>query len=228
MTTCRTRRPGPRPLLAVTAALLALGAVAGCSDDDAATGPSASSSASSSSEPSASAEATPSEEGTQAPTDPADLMASDQPEDASSQAAQTPEPGLEPGDAGYVEPEEAPVDVSQTQSAQGAQVQVGLASVEAEAALPGEVGGAAVQVTVTVTAAEELDLSSASVVLWGADGAPAVGLSGNGAQDLPTTAAAGETVTGTYVFSAPAGGGVEVRVSTAAGSPVLVFTGTVP
>lgn len=213
--------PGLRLMTAVGATALVLGAVAACSDAD---GPGAASAS-----PTAASAAPTQTDGTAASQAPPEQIASEEASDASEEAD---DPGArgsspDPGDAGYVEPEAPPVDVSQSQSSQGAQVQVSMEAVQAEATLPGEIGGAAVRVTVTLTAEEDLDLSAASVELRGADDAPAPGLTGNDSQELPSSVTAGQTVTGTYVFSAPPAGPAQVRVSTTIGSPILVFTGTV-
>ena len=213
--------PGLRLMTAVGATALVLGAVAACSDAD---GPGAASAS-----PTAASAAPTQTDGTAASQAPPEQIASEEASDASEEAD---DPGAggsspAPGDAGYVEPEAPPVDVSQSQSSQGAQVQVSMEAVQAEATLPGEIGGAAVRVTVTLTAEEDLDLSAASVELRGADDAPAPGLTGNDSQELPSSVTAGQTVTGTYVFSTPPAGPAQVRVSTTIGSPILVFTGTV-
>ena len=213
--------PGLRLMTAVGATALVLGAVAACSDAD---GPGAASAS-----PTAASAAPTQTDGTAASQAPPEQIASEEASDASEEAD---DPGAggsspAPGDAGYVEPEAPPVDVSQSQSSQGAQVQVSMEAVQAEATLPGEIGGAAVRVTVTLTVEEDLDLSAASVELRGADDAPAPGLTGNDSQELPSSVTAGQTVTGTYVFSTPPAGPAQVRVSTTIGSPILVFTGTV-
>lgn len=101
--------------------------------------------------------------------------------------------------------------------------------VDGEASLPGEIAGDALRVTVSITndRDEALDLTSAIVNLFhGADDTPATTLSGPGAEPFPTTVAAGEKASGTYVFrvverDVP----VHVEVDVAADLTVVAFEG---
>lgn len=82
-----------------------------------------------------------------------------------------------------------------------------LEPVEAEATLPGEIGGPAVRVTVAVTAGGvDLELGNAVVNLYhGADRAPAAPYAGSpDTHPLPARVEAGEVATGVYLFPVPA------------------------
>lgn len=100
----------------------------------------------------------------------------------------------------------------------------------ASARLPGEVGGAAVRVEVTFTnkSARDVDLGAMTVLLAGSDTTPAVLLQ-SASDAAPTTAAAGSTATGTYIFSnTPAlVQPVTVSVLSSVGAPVARFVGPV-
>ena len=107
--------------------------------------------------------------------------------------------GVEPFDSG-------PVDVA---GADGTDLTVQLADIartEAEASMPGEIAGSAIEVDVTVSnaGATKHDVSASVVNLYyGPDRTPASALSGSGQENLPASVPAGEKATGTYVFAVP-------------------------
>lgn len=77
---------------------------------------------------------------------------------------------------------------------------------EAAASMPGEIAGSAIRVEVAVNNAGNAnhELGASVVNLYhGPDRTPASPLSGSGEEDLPGSVAAGQRVTGTYVFSVP-------------------------
>ena len=104
-----------------------------------------------------------------------------------------------------------------------------LTAVDGQAALPGEIGGPAVSVTVVVDNASEQPFDLAGTVVNAYSGpelTPANGLS-TGTSAFPAEAPAGTTTTATYVFSVPADERDQVRVTvdTAVDLPTVVFEG---
>jgi len=104
-----------------------------------------------------------------------------------------------------------------------------LTAVDGQAALPGEIGGPAVSVTVVVDNASEQPFDLAGTVVNAYSGpelTPANGLS-TGTSAFPAEAPAGTTTTATYVFSVPADQRDQVRVTvdTAVDLPTVVFEG---
>jgi hypothetical protein len=103
--------------------------------------------------------------------------------------------------------------------------------IEGQARLPGEIAGPAlaVQVRLVNNGSSTLDLSDVSVNLTDAEGAIAPPLTADPAEPFTGTLAAGQSATATYVFEFADGRPQPVRidVSSSAGTPVAVFTGTV-
>lgn len=170
--------------------------------------------------------------------------------DPSSAPGSTSEPGptSEPGDAGSGDdaadgastaPGDAPVDREQPPVALDASPVLvdevtlrveSLTSVDAEAALPGEVAGPGVSVTVVVDNAgdEPLDLSTTVVNVYsGAALTPGNAVS-TGTSPFPGRVDGGSTATGTYVFTVPAEerDAVRVTVDAAVDLPTIVFEGS--
>lgn len=136
-------------------------------------------------------------------------------------------PGV-PGEAAEPQPLDATADA-------GGGIEVRLSrieAVEAEATLPGEVGGPAVAVTVEVANGSDdaVELGSVTVDLVTGDGASAPPVLDPDREPLAGDLDAGDTRSGTYVFTlAPdQRGDVSVRVRPSADTPTLVFTGAVP
>jgi hypothetical protein len=127
-----------------------------------------------------------------------------------------------------------PVDMDDTADA-GNGVEVTLSrirSVEAEANLPGEVGGPAVAVTVEVAngSQERIDLDRVTVDLATSAGASASPVLDPDLEPLAGALDAGRTRSGTYVFTLADDErtDVSVRVRYSADTPTVVFTGSVP
>lgn len=127
-----------------------------------------------------------------------------------------------------------PVDIDDTADA-GNGVEVTLSrirSVEAEANLPGEVGGPAVAVTVEVAngSRERIDLDRVTVDLATSAGASASPVLDPDLEPLAGALDAGRTRSGTYVFTLADDErtDVSVRVRYSADTPTVVFTGSVP
>ena len=104
-----------------------------------------------------------------------------------------------------------------------------LTAVDAAAALPGEVAGPGVSVTLVVDNADDeaLDLSTTVVNLYsGPERTPANAVS-TGTSAFPAEAPAGTVTTATYVFAVPADERDQVRVTvdTAVDLPTVVFEG---
>lgn len=99
----------------------------------------------------------------------------------------------------------------------------------ATAALPGEIAGPAVRLTVAVQngLGTAIDLGNVTVDLQDAAAASATPLSGNGARPLTGSLAPGASTTGVYVFSLAADDrdGVTLYVTASAALPVVVFAG---
>ncbi|GAB2979461.1 hypothetical protein [Frigoribacterium salinisoli] len=154
----------------------------------------------------------------------------------------TPRPGTEGDPAAGTEPPattgDAPVDREQPPVAldaspvlvDGITLRVeSLTAVDADAALPGEVAGPGVSVTIVVDNAgdEALDLSTTVVNAYsGEDLTPGETVS-TGTSRLPDRVEAGSTATGTYVFTVPAEerDAVRVTVDAAVDLPTIVFEG---
>lgn len=103
--------------------------------------------------------------------------------------------------------------------------------VTATAALPGEIAGPAVRLTLAFqnSGSSPIDLGNVTVDLQDASASSATPLSGNGSAPFSGTAAPGASATGVYVFSLPAADrvGVSLYVTSNADLPVVVFTGDV-
>ncbi|ARD41157.1 hypothetical protein B6G06_01165 [Actinomyces gaoshouyii] len=153
---------------------------------------------------------------------------------ASTEDAQSADPqSLQPGQAGYVEPSASPVALDQTATSGDATVAItSLEAIEVsgDAIVPGEIGGAALQVNLSVTAgAQDVDLSGALATLtYGGDATPAAPLRAAEGTELPSSVAAGQTATGSFRFSVPADARdrVTVTVTIEPGQPAVVFQGS--
>ncbi|MBC7631677.1 hypothetical protein [Aeromicrobium sp.] len=100
--------------------------------------------------------------------------------------------------------------------------------VDGKAELPGEVGGPAIAVTVSVTAGKAIDFSQTVVnAYYGADNTPATPLS-TGTTALAGSLAGGRSKTGTYVFRVPKAelGRVSIELDLSIGDPVTLFEGS--
>ncbi|AMD86745.1 hypothetical protein AXF14_02925 [Actinomyces radicidentis] len=140
---------------------------------------------------------------------------------------------LFPGQAGYTQPESTPVALDDDQSAGDVRVALGkITSTKGVADGPGEVSGPALVVTVTLenTGSKAVDLSAASVTLsYGKDETPATTFASmDQAKSLPSSVAAGKSVTGSYVFAVPTGSqdDVTIDVIVTTDQPVAVFDGS--
>lgn len=160
---------------------------------------------------------------------------------STSEPGSASEPGADPTDGAGAPatPGDAPVDREQPPVALDASPVLvddvtlrveSLTSVDAEAALPGEVAGPGVSVTVIVDNAgdEPLDLSTTVVNVYsGAELAPGNAVS-TGTSPFPGQVEAGSSATGTYVFTVPAEerDAVRVTVDAAVDLPTIVFEGS--
>ncbi|QKD80303.1 DUF4352 domain-containing protein [Actinomyces marmotae] len=154
--------------------------------------------------------------------------------DGAAPSAQATDPeGLLPGQAGYRGASAPAVALNESSSTGDATVKV--TSVEAidvsgDSLAPGEIAGPALQVTISVTAgSQDVDLSGASATLtYGEDATPASPLRDAEGTELPSSVAAGETVTGSFRFSVPADARdkVTVSVTVVPGQPAVVFQGS--
>lgn len=106
---------------------------------------------------------------------------------------------------------------------------ISIEPIDATAALPGEIAGPAVRLTMAVQngSAAPLDLGNVTVDLQDAAGASATSLSGNGAAPFTGSAQPGGSATGTYVFTLAQNDrtGVRIYVTCNASLPVVVFAG---
>ncbi len=105
-------------------------------------------------------------------------------------------------------------------------------SVQGQGTGPGEVDAPAVRLTIELTngTSSELDLRAVTVTAYiGPDLDPASDLGRPGVKRFPSSAAAGESVPGVYVFAVPVKqrGDVTVHVSYQAESPTAIFRGSV-
>ena len=124
------------------------------------------------------------------------------------------------------------VPVSSPATVDGVTVTLGRVTAFTGAAqVPGELGGPAVAVPVTLRNGTGAAVSAGDVVvdLVGADGSPASPFTSGPAKPLSGTVAPGATVSGVYAFTLgqDARTGVSVTVSLRAGTPVALFTGSV-
>ena len=215
---------GAAVLAVVVAVLVVLGVRGGDGSKQADTGPSSSGSSSASSSaaasgsaPSASASATGGPTRSPAPGTP------------SSTAGGGTSPA--PAASGSPRPTAAPVRIGRAaQAGNGVVVRVtGTRSVQGKAELPGEIGGPAVAVDLSVSAARRTSLDQAVVNLYyGATKTPAVPLTA-GTKELSGSAGPGSVRRGTYVFSVPRGqrGRVVITCDLTTKQPVVVFRGAV-
>ncbi len=127
----------------------------------------------------------------------------------------------------------APVALSAT-GAFGDGVTVTLPSLQrltTSAALPGEIAGPGVAVTVRIdnSGGAAVDLGSVVVGLQDAAGTPALPMTTSPAAPLHGSVAAGSTASGVYVFTLPTGysGPATITVSYRVEAPIVVFTGDV-
>ncbi|WP_366180468.1 hypothetical protein ABXS69_09790 [Actinomyces timonensis] len=208
-------------ILQASALVLSAAILAGCSNDSAATNAAATESV-------PPVTTTETAGATTAPTPVAPAS------DGGASDAQSADPeGLQPGQAGYVGASAPAVALNESSSTGGATVAV--TSVEAievsgDDIVPGEIGGAALQVNVSVTAgSQDVDLSGALATLaYGEDSTPASPLRAAEGTELPSSVAAGQTATGSFRFSVPADARdrVTVTVTVVPGQPAAVFQGS--
>lgn len=151
-----------------------------------------------------------------------------------AQAEGDSEDGAAPGDApaGEALPTAEPVPLEATADF-GTGVTSALDRVEAiraEAQGPGEVSGPALSFTVRLTnsTAADVDLGAVTVNLADEQGNPGLPMAGPPARPLSGVLAAGESVTGTYVFAVDEGSRevVSLEVSYSTQAPVVVFRGS--
>lgn len=108
-----------------------------------------------------------------------------------------------------------------------------LESVEGTAQSPGDVAGPSVRVTLKLTnnTSAALDLSTAVTnVYYGADDTPGQQLPGPDGSPLPTSVAAGKSVTAVLIFSVPKAERADVSITFdySVGVPVVLFEGSAP
>lgn len=106
-------------------------------------------------------------------------------------------------------------------------------AVTAEASLPGEIGGPAVQVPVSITNNTDADILTRDVVtdvFFGKDQLPGIPLISAEDNQFPVNLAPGATATATYVVVLPDNAGTTLRVTVnyRAADPLAVFEGTWP
>jgi hypothetical protein len=117
--------------------------------------------------------------------------------------------------------------------ADGVDVRVSsITTIDAEAALPGEIGGPGVQLVVELTnsSSEAVDLASFLIDLTDADGVSAGQVTTDPARPVMGSLEPGGTATGTYVFVVPTADRADARVvlSLIAGQPQVVLAGDLP
>ncbi|GAA1851200.1 hypothetical protein [Myceligenerans crystallogenes] len=150
--------------------------------------------------------------------------------DGAAEPAEPAAAGRTTTDAGL---DAGPVAVDDEPEGDGLTVELAsIGRTEATPSMPGEIGGPAIRVEVTVNNAGDAnhDLGASVVNLYyGPDRDPASLLSGSGEKDLPDSVAAGERVNGTYVFSVPEGriGRVIVEIDVDPELHVALFKGEV-
>lgn len=108
-----------------------------------------------------------------------------------------------------------------------------LTAVAGRAAGPGELSGAALRASITLTngSAKTVDLRNTVVSLYyGPDQRPASAVSGPGAANLPQRLKAGASATGRYVYTVPADQRDEVLITVdySVRTPVVAFRGRAP
>ena len=135
-------------------------------------------------------------------------------------------------DGGLPESEEYALDAS-APLADGVDVRLSsLTSIEAKAAIPGEIGGPGVQAVVEVTnsSSETVDLSRISIDLTDADGVSAGQVTTDPARPLMGSLEPGASASGTFVFVVPADQRADARfvLSYVAGQPQIVLAGDLP
>lgn len=110
---------------------------------------------------------------------------------------------------------------------------VTLEAVDGVAAIPGEVAGPALRITVELTnsTSESIDLDLVLVQLYyGEDATPGIGLSGPGAAPFAGVLEPGYAISGTYVITCPPGARdlIQVTVSHAPEGGIVAFEGAAP
>ncbi|BAW93974.1 hypothetical protein CHIBA101_2145 [Actinomyces sp. Chiba101] len=217
---------GSPRILRASALVLAAAILVGCSNDSASTDAAATESV-------PPVTTTETAGATTAPTPVAATSAGQSPDGDAPDAQSADGQGLQPGQAGYTEASAPAVALNEPATTGDATVTItSLDSVEVsgEDLLPGEVGGAALQVNLSVTAGgQDIDLSGALATLtYGEDAIPAAPLSAAEGTELPSSVAAGQSATGSFRFSVPADARdrVAVTVTVAPGQPAVVFQGS--
>lgn len=209
-------------LLVVVAALVLVVATRGA--DDGADGPGPSAEAPSSPVPSA--------------TDPTDGPSEEPPREPTPTESPAPEPpataapGEGDGEAPVARPTADPVPLEEP-ARPTPEVEARITRIEAvegEANLPGEVGGPALRITVSVDNATSapLDLTFAVVNLYfGQERSPAIELLRPGGEEFPAEVDAGGEATGVFVFLVPEGerDDVLVELDLSTESTVVLFEG---
>lgn len=108
----------------------------------------------------------------------------------------------------------------------------GIEAVDVEAALPGEISGPAVRVTVELTngSAEALSLDNVAVVVQDPAGVPVPSVASPDEKGFSGSLEAGASATGTYTFSLDPvdRGEARLTIKYAADAPTVVFTGRFP
>jgi hypothetical protein len=153
--------------------------------------------------------------------------------DQGATAAPETDPAAPPADAGAVPPVETPVEIDApatfdaSVTAEVTQVE----SVQGEAQGPGEIGGPALRVSISLAngTGRDVDLDTSVVALfYGADDIPAAELSGPGAERFQGTLKAGATASGVYVFRVPADErDIRITVSYSPTDTTVAFEGSV-
>ncbi|WP_374009469.1 hypothetical protein [Leifsonia sp. LS-T14] len=145
-------------------------------------------------------------------------------------------PTPQPGETGQTPAPSAPPAGLTATATPVPGVEVHLTNVEAvegKASGVGEVGGPAIRFTVNVTNTtdQDVDLKTAVVQLYyGSAQNPGLAVSGPGGSPLPTSVAAGQAVSGVYLFTVPVDQRDDVTITFdyRAGTPVVVFRGPGP
>ncbi|MGO4956996.1 hypothetical protein ACTQ49_06950 [Luteococcus sp. Sow4_B9] len=221
---------------------LALGGLAGCSQDSPGTDASPSASPVASQEASTRASATASAatpDPSAASTDPSAASTdpsageSARPSSKPSPVATTPVPAPSAASTAPAATAKAPVALDRpVELAPKVDVRItGVKAITAEAKLPGDVSGPAVQFDVVVDNQSDAPVSTANAVVnvLGSDKSPAVMVFSPPSDPLEASVAAGAKATGTYVFRLPAAkrNPVTIEVSVDPALPVANFTGAV-
>jgi len=217
---------GRTRILRASALLLSAAILTGCSNDS-----SSSSAAATESVPPVTTTET---AGATAEPTPVAPASTGQASDGSSPDGQSADPqGLQPGQAGYTGASAPAVALNESSTSGDATVAItslDAVDVPGDALAPGEIGGAALQVNLSVTAGgQDVDLSGALATLtYGPDATPAAPLSAAEGTELPASVSAGQTTTGSFRFSVPADARDQVTVSVTVvpGQPAVVFQGS--